>query len=77
MKDFKVGDVVIITQPYQGMELVGASAKIVCINNGDYGLDIDGWDRGHDAGKLPNGSVSGWWVPQRCFKLGKVFKGNK
>lgn len=76
--EFKVGDKVTITKEYQGMNLIGASAKIVNIEEGDwYGLDIAGWSGGHCCDVMDGDARSGWWVPPECFEKASTFKGNK
>ena len=75
---FKIGDKVVITKEYQGMNMVGAKAKVVSTRGvGRYGLDIDGWRGGHCCDVLGGGTRSGWWVSPECFEKASVFKGNK
>ena len=69
MSEFKVGDRVKITKPFQQMQLVGAKAVVVAIDIFDWhGLDIEGWVHGHDCGVLVEGCRSGYWVIVGCFE---------
>lgn len=78
MSKFKIGDRVRITKPFQQMRLVGAKAVVVALNKLDwYGLDIEGWTRGHGCGVLGEGCRSGYWVKGGCFEKASTFKGNK
>ena len=78
MNEFKVGDRVKITKPFQQMQLVGAKAVVVALDVLDcYGLDIEGWTHGHDCGVLGEGCRSGYWVKDGCFEKVSTFKGNK
>lgn len=78
MSEFKVGDRVKITKPFQQMQLVGAKAVVVASDEfGWYGLDIDGWVHGHDCGVLGEGCRSGYWVQGGYFEKVNTFKGNK
>ena len=78
MDKFKVGDRVKITKPFQDMDLVGAVAEVVAIEDGGwYGLDIKGWTRGHGCGVLGVDCVSGYWVKAGYFEKVSTFKGNK
>lgn len=78
MDKFKIGDSVKITKPFQVMDLVGAVAEIVAIEDGGwYGLDIKGWTHGHNCGVLDEHCVSGYWVKAGYFQKVSTFKGNK
>lgn len=78
MSEFKVGDRVKITKPFQHMQLVGAKAVVVALDKFDwYGLDIEGWAYGHDCGVLGEGCRSGYWVSGGHFEKANAFKGNK
>ena len=78
MSKFKVGDRVKITKPFQQMQLVGAKAVVVALEEHNwYGLDIEGWAYGHSCGGLVEGCVSGYWVKGGCFEKVSTFKGNK
>ena len=78
MSEFKVGDWVKITKPFQQMQLVGAKAVVVALEKGGwYGLDIEGWTRGHSCAVLGEGCVSGYWVRDWYFEKVSTFKGNK
>ena len=78
MNKFKVGDKVKTTKPFQAMDLVGAVAEVVAIEDGDwYGLDIKGWTNGHSCGVLGGNCVSGYWVKAGHFEKVNTFKGNK
>ena len=78
MSEFRVGDKVKITKPFQEMGLVGALAKVVNVEEEDwYGLDIDGWTRGHNCDILDERCVSGYWVKAGYFEKASTFKGNK
>lgn len=78
MSKFKIGDKVRITRPFQGMALVGALAKVVNVEEGDwYGLDIEGWTGGHNCDVLEEHCTSGWWVKEDYFEKASTFKGNK
>ena len=78
MSKFKVGDRVKITKPFQKMQLVGAKAVVVAIDDlGWHGLDIEGWGYGHSCDVLGEGCVSGYWVRGGYFKKVSTFKGNK
>lgn len=78
MNKFKIGDKVKITKPFQAMDLVGAVAEVVAIEDGGwYGLDIKGWTHGHSCGVLGEDCVSGYWVEAYCFEKVSTFKGNK
>ena len=78
MSKFKIGDRVRITKPFQDMDLVGAKAVVVVIEDGGwYGLDIKGWTRGHGCDVLGEDCVSGYWVKAGYFEKVSTFKGNK
>ena len=78
MNKFKIGDKVKTTKPFQAMDLVGAVAEVVAIEDGGwYGLDIKGWTNGHSCGVLGLGCVSGYWVKAGYFEKVSTFKGNK
>lgn len=78
MSKFKIGDKVRITKQFQEMDLVGALAKVVAIDVGDwYGLDIDGWTCGHNCEVMEGHCVSGWWTREGYFEKASTFKGNK
>ena len=78
MSKFKVGDRVRITKPFMEMQLVGAKAVVVTLEVSDwYGLDIEGWTRGHDCNVLGEGCRSGYWVRKGYFEKANAFKGNK
>lgn len=78
MSEFKIGDKVRITKPFQGMALVGAMAKVVAVEDGDwFGLDIEGWKGGHGCGVMGEGCASGYWVKAGHFEKRNTFKGNK
>ena len=78
MNEFKVGDRVKITKPFQQMQLVGAKAVVVALEKYNwYGLDIEGWIHGHDCGILVEGCRSGYWVKDGYFEKVSTFKGNK
>ena len=78
MSKVKIGDRVKITKPFQVMDLVGAMAKVVSVDElGWYGLDIDGWTYGHNCGVLDEHCVSGYWVIAGYFQKVSTFKGNK
>ena len=78
MSEFKVGDRVKITKPFQQMQLVGAKAVVVALDKlGWHGLDIEGWAYGHDCGVLGVGCRSGYWVREGYFEKANAFKGNK
>lgn len=78
MSEFKVGDRVKITKPFQQMQLVGAKAVVVALDKHNwYGLDIEGWIHGHDCGVLGVGCRSGYWVQDGYFEKVSTFKGNK
>jgi len=78
MSKFKVWDRVKITIHFQQMQLVGAKAVVVALDEQDWcGLDIEGWTQGHDCGVLGEGCVSGYWVKDGYFEKVSTFKGNK
>ena len=78
MSKVKVWDKVKTTKPFQEMDLVGAVAKVVAIEDGGwYGLDIQGWSHGHCCDVLPEDTRSGWWVPAEYFEKVNKFKGNR
>lgn len=78
MSEFKVGDKVRITRPFQGLRSVGALARVVVIEGDEwYGLDIEGWTGGHSCEALEVGCVSGYWVKEGYFEKVAPFKGNK
>ena len=78
MSKFRIGDKVRVTKPFQYMDLVGAKAVVVALDElGGYGLDIEGWTYGHSCGVLGEGCVSGYWVSEVCFEKVSTFKGNK
>lgn len=78
MSKFKIGDRVRITKPFMEMQLVGAKAVVVALGGYNwYGLDIEGWTRGHNCVVLGEGCVSGYWVKEGYFEKDSTFKGNK
>ena len=78
MSKFKIGDRVRIIKPFQEMQLVGAKAVVVALEEHNwYGLDIEGWAHGHDCAVLGEGCRSGYWVRYGYFEKVSTFKGNK
>ena len=78
MSKSKVGDRVKITKPFQQMQLVGAKAVVVALEEHNlYGLDIEGWAHGHDCDVLGEGCRSGYWVSEGYFEKANAFKVNK
>lgn len=78
MSKFKIGDRVRIIKPFQEMQLVGAKAVVVALDNYNWhGLDIEGWAYGHDCGVLVEGCRSGYWVREGYFEKVSTFNGNK
>jgi len=67
---FKVGDRVIITKSYQGLNK-GHTGVIVTLKIRSVGIEVDNWNKGHSCEMLDN-SISRYWVDYGYFKINKI-----